>query len=116
MDHHFAERHHEHGHVYLGPPVVNHIHPYQEDHVHYQPQGAASRATEVSPLGALEPKDIVYLTSHHGMGHESAPPFVLGTQAAVIFSGPDPIFLPFPNHDNNLSEAFVAPLKRPPRL
>ena len=35
LDHHFAERHPAHGHLYLGAADRNHSHPFEHSHVHY---------------------------------------------------------------------------------
>ena len=116
LDHHFAERQYSHAHIYLGPPGVDHVHPFETSHIHSQPRDEARGATGDQSQVHMVPRGIVYLTSHDGMGAELAVPFMPTQQAAAIFPNPDSFFFTFAHHDNILSEALVAPPKKPPRV
>jgi len=111
MDHHFAERHHNHSHIYIGPPDIDHIHPYQDNHSHR----LAYRADDSNPpSGSNLLINTVFLAPLDGMGQDSlAPP----TPAAQPMNSiPEQgILLAWPQSDGPLKEAYVPPLKRPPR-
>ena len=36
LDHHFAERHPDHSHMYLGTVGPDHSHPFEHSHIHYE--------------------------------------------------------------------------------
>lgn len=38
LDHHFAERQPDHAHIYFGPILFRHIHPFEEPHGHIHGQ------------------------------------------------------------------------------
>ena len=110
LDHHYAERLRNHAHIYFETPVVDHVHPYEERHVHYGPVGGSSS-------GYMEPDAIVYLPSQHVMGLEIAAPVSPSPSAKVIFpySGDGPFNFMFAQSDNLLQGAFIAPPDKPPR-
>jgi hypothetical protein len=106
-DHHFAERHPGHAHVYLGPEAPDHAHPYQAGHFHSQAHGDDQPGSG----------GIVFLTAQDGLGQgyvDLAAPVVL--QSAVI-PGPDDNLLLFgaASGDMALHGTVVGPLKHPPR-
>lgn len=116
MDHHFAERQHGHGHVYLGPALVDHQHPYDTDHAHFEPRESDIGAMEVVPLAGTTLGDIVYLASDDGIDQRNAAPFVPATQSTAIFPDPDSFLLAVVHQDNIPHGVFVAPLEDPPRM
>ena len=106
-DHHFAERHPGHAHVYLGPEGPDHAHPYQAAHFH-------AHAYDDNQPGSA---GIVFLTSQDGLGQgylDLAAPVVL--QFAVI-PGPDdnPFLFGASSGYAVLHGTVVGPLKYPPR-
>ncbi len=83
LDHHFAERHPAHGHLYLGSPSPEHTHPFRHSHTHHDAHYAAHYNAMYAPAPndyAPSPGDIVFFapTSNGGLSHASpniaAPP------------------------------------------
>jgi len=109
VDHHFAERQHNHSHLYLTASAAEHghpgLHPFEEPHSHI--------ATNTKAAGH---HGIIYQTSNDGLGDS-------GTDSVKVFidDSVPPLhsgdFLPNAQTDrgSDLREAFLAPLKRPPR-
>lgn len=62
-DHHFAERTHTHGHIYLDGQPVPHQHPLDSDALHSHAAGAVAAPT--SPTGAA-PTGIAHITTPAG--------------------------------------------------
>lgn len=110
IDHHFAERQHEHSHLYLTVNAVTHghpgLHPFEEAHSH-------GRSATEGGMGS----SILYQTSNDGLGGSGSVSIT-----AVIDDG-----RVFPLHrEDSLSlvmtaghaayrEAYIARPKRPPR-
>jgi hypothetical protein len=117
LDHHFAERHHGHDHVYVGPPAPGHSHPYQVSHLHTHADGA-TLLTGGEPGDGTLPSGVVYFTSQDGSGWSLA-----GLAAPSLHSG-----LVFPDLAGSRSRfglgpgedippgISVAPPRQPPRL
>ena len=109
VDHHFAERQHNHSHLYLTISAAEHghpgLHPFEEPHSHI--------TTEIEAAGH---HGIIHQTSNDGRGGSGA-----GSVIAFIDDSAPQLhgdnFLPNPQteRESNLRGAFVAPLKRPPR-
>ena len=108
VDHHFAERQHNHSHIYLTISAAEHghteSHPFEEPHIH--------SSTET---GVDAHHGIIYLTSNDGLSDS-------GTGSGIAF-----ITDPFPQiHGDYYSpnaqtasgsiicKAFVTPPKKPP--
>jgi hypothetical protein len=118
VDHHFAERRHDHSHVYLGPAVPDHPHSYQSSHAHSH--GAENSRTVVDRSSSTQrlPTAIVFLPTNNGMG----------LNTASITLPPMKVPLDFPDLEDRgkrfgfsqthavLQGAFVPPLVRPPRI
>ena len=62
LDHHFAERHPAHGHLYLGAVGPEHSHPYEHSHIHYDGLYAPAPGDE----------NILYFAPYDGSGHAHA--------------------------------------------
>ncbi len=117
IDHHFAERQHNHTHLYLTASAAEHghpdQHPFEESHSHFQPgtQLGTQLGTEDHGTGVL------YQTSNDGLGESGSV-----SVTAVIDDG-----LAYPLHrGESLShavavgegvflEAYAAPPDKPPR-
>ena len=109
VDHHFAERQHNHSHIYLTGSIAEHKHP--EGHPFEIPHSHSN--TDRQGTGH---HGIIYQTSNDGL-HDS------GTGSLIAFV--DKSSLPLPgdyspsnaltNSESILAEAFVAPPKKPPR-
>jgi len=117
MDHHFAERQHNHSHIYFGPPDVDHNHPYQDRHMH-QPIRSANQNDMNNDLSAPNiPVGVVYLAPLDGMGQDSLASLAPMTQPMNSFSnqGDPPLLLTWPQRYDPLQEDYVSLPKRPPR-
>lgn len=68
LDHHFAERHHNHSHVYLGNEAYAHDHTYQLDHTHRYIVETGSTESRGGYRDGSRPAATVYLTSDDGVG------------------------------------------------
>ena len=106
MDHHFAERHPAHGHLYLGAAGAGHTHPFEHSHIHYD------------ALYAPAPGDgsIVFLAPYDGMGHAHADVAAPAVTARLQFDQDGD--LPLVKGDDMagvLRGVTVAPLRQPPR-
>lgn len=120
MDHHFTERQHSHAHIYFRPLDVDHIHPYQEHHGHRQIRWANNnnnKGVGDGLPGPDVPVDVIYLAPLDGMGQDTPAPLTPATQTLNILPdrGDTTIFPAWPQRDDPLQEAHVAPPKRPPR-
>lgn len=117
MDHHFAERQHSHAHIYFGPPDVEHVHPYQDHHIHRLIQWANDNGMSDGLPGPTLPIDTVYLTPQDGMGQDSLASLTPATQSMDAFpdQGDPSLFFAWTKGDDSLQEAHVPPLKKPPR-
>jgi hypothetical protein len=62
LDHHFAERQHDHVHVYPGRVTPDHAHPYEQPHSHFRDDRGTNGADDLPPDDST-PRDIVYLAS-----------------------------------------------------
>lgn len=102
-DHHFAERHPGHDHIYLSPGAPNHAHPYQAAHSH-------SHGPPVSG-------GIVFLTAHDGAGQGYVDLAAPAISQSAIFPGFDDARFLFGVSPVETARqgTTVGPLKRPPR-
>ena len=114
LDHHFAERHYNHTHIYLALPDAHHSHPYERPHPHSYDPG--EHCDIESPLGGPGTNGIVYLASHDGTGQETAKSFGPATRLALMFPylGDNSFFSKPGQVTGIFQEAFVAPPKKPP--
>ena len=49
LDHHFAERRPDHAHVYLGPVVADHVHPYEvSTQYHHHPESPTAGGADTA--------------------------------------------------------------------
>jgi hypothetical protein len=117
-DHHFAERHPNHIHIYLGTPSVDHIHPYQVPHSHEAGHKREKAAADGLPSRSGASGHIVYLT----------PPNEVIQSLVSLIVTVLPADVSFPDLEDNWSllgaasnvpfppEAFIAPPEKPPPL
>ena len=109
VDHHFAERQHNHSHIYLTVSAAEHgharLHPFEEPHSH------ATADTE-----AAGHHGVLYQTSNDVLSDSGTGPVIpfIEDSTSPIRSGD---FFPNAQADSerSLHETFIAPLKRPPR-
>jgi len=112
LDHHFAERQPDHGHIYLGERLVDHVHPYGLVHTHpTEPAHGPSTGPGTRPGNA---EGTVYLTSDDAAGSGS---ITVSMDAEMAFpeSGDSPLLLSLADPDQPLTEPFLAVPERPPR-
>ncbi|MDA1129264.1 MAG: hypothetical protein O2913_11285 [Chloroflexi bacterium] len=110
MDHHFAERQHDHSHVYLTNSAASYghpgLHPFEQTHYHGP-----------SPADHLGQDGILFQTSNDGSQDSGS--VVVG---AVLNDGPtqisagDLLSLAIFDGEGPSLEAFVEPPKNPPRF
>ena len=117
VDHHFAERRHDHGHIYLAIPAPDHVHSYQTSHAHSHHTGGFGSSDDNLTDEHTFPNDVVFLASNDGMSQGSS----------LLTSNAMPVDLSFPDltnrhwllglskPDNRLSGNFVALPKRSPK-
>lgn len=107
MDHHFAERHHNHSHIYLGLPDVDHLHPYQDSHSHRM----INQPIDSNHI------DTVFLTPLDGLGQDSPASLTPAAQPINSHSdqGDSSLLLAWPRRIVPLEEAYVPLSKKPPR-
>ena len=107
LDHHFAERHPAHGHLYLSAVDGEHTHPFEHTHIHYD----AMYAPAPGDAG------IVFFAPYDGMGHahtDIATPIVTASPRfdadgdLLLRKGSDAVSV--------LRGITVAPLRQPPRV
>ena len=75
LDHHFAERHPAHGHLYLGAVGPEHSHAFEHSHIHYDDLYAPAPGDE----------NIIFFAPYDGSGHAHA-------DLAVPVSSPSPLY------------------------
>ena len=106
LDHHFAERHPAHGHIYLGSASSDHPHPFEHSHIHYDEMYAP----------ALGDEDIIFFAPNDGSGHAhvdlSVPASVPSPSYAddggpILSSAGDEVAI--------LRDIAVPPLQQPPK-
>ena len=111
LDHHFAERHPGHRHLYLGTALPDHSHSYQSSHSHYG-------VWMYVPADAGSPTDgIAIVMPNDGSGHvavDIASPLVFHP---LRLGGDDggPLLKTSSGGDFALTGVIIAPSKRPPR-
>ena len=114
LDHHFAERHAGHQHLYLGQVSPEHSHAYQHSHAHdgVRTYGPLAPARDGEPSG-----DIVFLMPNDGTGHSAADMAVPAAVQPLRFGGGErgPILRTSSNGGGVLTGIVVAPSMRPPR-
>ena len=114
MDHHFAERHPGHQHIYLGAPDPGHRHDFRPSHSH-DVFAALLPAAEQPRVDIAE--GIVYVTPASGSGHGIADITVPASAQSIKFGLGDGSGLPgtYPHRDAIPTGASIAPSTRPPR-
>lgn len=109
LDHHFAERHPGHLHLYLGSAGPDHSHSYQDNHSHNGSQmyGPAEKGKP--------PEGVAFVMPNDGTGHlaaDIAAPLLV--RLLRLGGGGGIIRQPF-TADGALTGVVVFPSKRPPR-
>ena len=106
LDHHFAERHPAHGHLYLGLADHGHAHPFEESHVHNDAMYAPV------PGGA----GVVFFSRHDASAHSHADFAASVAPSLPLFGEPyDPLLKNGLENEADLRGIAPAPLKQPPR-
>ena len=114
LDHHFAERHPGHQHIYLGPATPDHSHTFERYHGHDRSQllrQLMQPTEDISTVGML------IVTPNDGAGQgpvDVAVPLALHGLPFGAYDGAG-IVRPSSDLSYNLSGTNVSPPKRPPR-
>ena len=108
-DHHFAERHPGHAHLYLGPQVPDHLHSYETRTAYSHSHGAHPDRSIAD--------GVVYLTTHDGSGQGLSDVAAPAVSPSTVFPDPgdDHPYIGSADGESALRSAFVAPPERPPR-
>jgi len=110
LDHHFAERQHDHSHTFLTATAANYghpeLHPFEETHSHVM-----SGQEESGQNG------ILYQTSNDGLGESGSIFLTAAIEDGLAHPPPvgDSLSHALAAGESAYSEANVAPPKRPPR-
>ena len=106
LDHHFAERHPAHGHLYLGVADSDHLHSFEHSHVHYD------------AMYAPAPGDgnVVFFAPYDVIGHAYADIVAPAVVDRPSFRDPgDPLIRESVDTVALLRGATLAPPLQPPR-
>ena len=114
LDHHFAERHPGHQHIYLGAANTEHSHDFRPFHSH-NPLAALLSATELPPQNAAD--GIVFVAPGGGSAHGIADITVPVSAQSISFGVGDDAALPGYRLLREAAPpgASVAPPTLPPR-
>ena len=114
LDHHFAERHPGHQHIYLGAANPEHSHDFRPFHSH-NPLGALLSATEQPPLNAAD--GIVFVAPVSGSAYGIADITVPVSAQSITLGAGDYAALPGYRIRREAAPpgASVAPPTLPPR-
>ena len=110
IDHHFAERQHDHSHLYLSSAAANHghpgLHPFEQLHSH----GAVV-------TNDAEQDGVIYQTSDDRTGDSGSASgaVVINNGLSLLIDGRDLLSLAVAPGEGLYLEAFVPPPKKPPR-
>lgn len=118
LDHHFAERQPIHMHLYFGPVNPDHLHSYPAPHAHLHGlESLGVQPGEAAP-GHKAPNGTVSLASHDAITQSLVGFSVTCFGVAADFLTPDdaPYSLAPRGDEVFLDDAFLAPLKKPPRV
>ena len=111
LDHHFAERQHDHSHLYLSRAAASHghpgLHPFEQFHSH------GTVATNDA-----EHDGVIYQTSDDRTGDSGSASAgaVINNGTTFLFDGRDLLSLAVAPDEGLYLEAFVQPPKKPPRV
>ena len=106
LDHHFAERHPAHGHLYLGAVGPEHSHPFEHSHIHYDEMYAPAPGDD----------DILFFARYDGSGHAPADLVVPASAPSLRYTdGGGPLLGNAGNDAALISGIAVPPLRQPPK-
>lgn len=106
LDHHFAERHPAHGHIYLGAVGLEHSHPFERPHSHHDGMYAP----------AAGEGNVVFFAPYDGAGHSHDGLAAAPVMPLLRFGDDAPPLLRNAGDDGAaLRGITVAPLRQPPR-
>lgn len=108
VDHHFAERQHDHAHIYFGSNAPDHVHPYDVAHIHHLINSSVAQTPS---------EQTVFLTSNDATGSGGVSVSAVSTDVEIAFpnQGDANPILAFSDRETPLAENFVALPKKPPR-
>ncbi|HZA24230.1 MAG TPA: hypothetical protein VFA32_16780 [Dehalococcoidia bacterium] len=116
LDHHMAERHPYHAHVYFSS-ATDHVHFYENNHSHSHHQEDSDPGARTLPKNGPGNAEVVYLTSNDGLGQSVTSLAATTLHVDVVYSDPDAhrFLLRFGREDGLPPEAVVPPPRKPPR-
>ena len=105
IDHHFAERHPDHGHLFLGAADEEHTHPFEHSHIHYDAMYA--------PVAGGE--NVIFFAPNDGVGYAYAD-VTAPALTPLLRAGDDggPLLGSRSNYATPLRGAHIPPLVPPP--
>ena len=115
LDHHFAERHPEHNHIYLGSAIPDHTHSFESSHNHSSSQ---MLGILMQPAEDIRSDGIVVVSSQDGTNGGAADLTVPMSLHGVRMAGDDESGIPRLSADTyaTLSSISISPPMRPPRI
>jgi hypothetical protein len=118
VDHHFAERQYNHGHIFLRSVDVEHIHFYEADHAHDHIHDIPATHDSNGPESNELPDEVVFLASQDGIGPSFAPPVTIAVCLDLVFPdlGDNHFLTSLASQDNPPPETSISPPKKPPRV
>lgn len=106
LDHHFAERHPAHGHLYPGAVGPEHSHPFEHSHIHYDELYAPVPGDE----------NIIFFAPYDGSGHAHADLAVPVSSPSPLYSDDgDPLLGNGGDDPARLQGIALPPLRQPPK-
>jgi hypothetical protein len=117
LDHHFAERQHNHQHIYFGATGPDHVHFYDLLHLYSHTHNPPTTPQGNGTGSNASPNEVIYLTAEDGVGHSAPSLTIPALQVDFVFPDlGDHHFLLSPTGQDSIPpEIFIPPPKRPPR-
>ena len=107
LDHHFAERHPAHGHLYLGAVIPEHSHPFEHSHIHYDELYAPAPGGD---------ENVIFFAPYDGSGHAHADLVVPAAVPSPRYADDGgPLLRNGGDDAARMRGISVPPLRQPPR-
>jgi hypothetical protein len=117
LDHHVAERHPYHAHIYFSPSATGHVHFYEDGNSHGHRYRSSNSGSNTLTRNGSGNSEVVYLASSDGLGQSASSLATVAFHADIVYPDPDDrhFLLRLGEGDSLPPEAFVPPPRKPPR-